>query len=88
MEFGIIDNILNKIRIGSSDENISPGEKVNEQHPTRRLNLPRRCKTSHRVVHPSDTSSRHIFVTDPHSERRIRTIYRWSGPEFQRVIIC
>jgi len=59
------------------------GKKVNEQHSTHRLNLPRRCKTSNRVVNPSDISSGHIFVTDPHSERSIRTIYRWSEPEFQ-----
>ena len=87
VEFGIIDNILNVIRIGSSDENISAWEKVNEQHSTHRLNLPRRCKSSNRVVHPSDISSGHVFITDPHSERSIRIIYRWSKPEFQRVII-
>jgi len=85
VEFGIIDNI--PIWIGSSDENISAGEKVNEQHSSHRLNLPRRYKTSNRVVNPSDISSGHIFVTDPHSKRRIRVIYRWSEPEFQRVII-
>jgi hypothetical protein len=58
------------------------GNFFNKQHSTHRLNLPRRCKTSNRVVKPSDTSSGHIFVTDPHSERSIRTIYRWSEPEF------
>jgi len=85
VEFGIIDNI--PIRIRSSDENISIEEIVIEQNSMRRLNSPRRCKTCNRVVNPSDISSGHIVVTDPHSERSFRIIYRWSEPEFQRIII-